>query len=236
MPERPLSAWPRPSVTVDLVILTILDSDLKVLLVRRGRPPFEGQLALPGGFVRVGEDPDAQGEDLIDAARRELAEETGLPEGAVYLEQLGAFGAAGRDPRGRVITVAWYALVRSSLAPLVQAGGDAASAGWRSVSQLEPGALAFDHGEILAASIARVRERLETSHIAFELVPETFTVTELRAVYEVLQGAPQDPANFRRGFKRMLSDGLLEQAPGKRITGARRASVYRFVGAPTPRS
>lgn len=223
-----LNAYPRPSVTVDLVILTIVDLDLKVLLIRRGEAPHRGQLALPGGFLRVTNDAQ-QGEGLYEAAERELQEETGLPRGSAYLEQLGAFGRPGRDPRGRVITVAYYALVRPTLAPLIQAGGDAAAAQWFSLQTLhEP--LAFDHRDILNAALTRVRAQLEHSSIAFQLVPETFTTTELRTVYEVIQGAPQDPANFRRRFRRMEEDGVVERAPGQRITGRRRAAVYRFVG------
>ncbi|MCB9758458.1 MAG: NUDIX hydrolase [Alphaproteobacteria bacterium] len=223
-------SYPRPSVTVDLVVFTILDNDLKVLLIRRGQPPFEGCPALPGGFVLAGTGGDDRGEDLEVAARRELAEETGLPEGSVYLEQLYTFGAADRDPRGRVITVAWYALVRPTLAPLVMAGGDAAEAGWRSLTEVDPDSLAFDHGRILRCALERIRGKVDYSDIAFELVPETFTVTELRSVHEVIKGTAYDPANFRRRFKRMQTDGVIEQAPGRRTTGARRARVYRFVG------
>src|SRR5687767_7631832 len=102
-------AYPRPAVTVDIVIFTIVDADLKVLLVRRNEHPFKGRWALPGGFVRVGDAREDQGEDLDEAAARELAEETGLPRGSAYLEQLGAFGKANRDPRMRVISVAYFA-------------------------------------------------------------------------------------------------------------------------------
>src|SRR5690606_2072213 len=138
-----------------------------------------GELALPGGFLRVSDQPH-QGEDLYQAAERELHEETGLPLGSTYLEQLGAFGRPGRDPRGRVITIAYYALVRPTLAPLVRAGGDAAATQWISLQELqEP--LAFDHDEILHAALERIRSKLDRSSIAFELVPETFTTTELRA-------------------------------------------------------
>ncbi len=223
-----ISSYPRPFVTVDIVVFTILDADLKILLIRRKIPPFEGRWALPGGFVRVGRAPDDPGEDLDDAALRELSEETGLAPGTAYLEQLHTFGQAGRDPRGRVITVAHYALIRPDLAPLVRAGGDASEAGWRSLSEISSGMLAFDHADILAAALARVRDRIDESPIAFELVPPTFSIPELRAVYEVIKGAPYDPGNFRRRFQRMVDDGLIEQAPGKRITGTKPALVYRF--------
>lgn len=238
--------WARPAVTVDLVIFTVLDSDLKVLLIRRKEPPFQGSWALPGGFVRVGDAFDDQGEDLETAAHRELAEETGLREGSAYLEQLYTFGRAFRDPRTRVITVAYFALVRPTLAPLVTAGTDADAVRWVSVASLgallaprlnldptvppedDVTALAFDHAEILSLALERVRGKLDYAPIAFDLVPETFTASELRLVYEAIVGAPYDPANFRRRINRMLEDELLVQAPGKRHTGARPAAVYRF--------
>ena len=217
---------PRPSVAVDLVILTILDSQLRVLLIRRGEPPFQGERALPGGFLRTEPEP---GEDLHEAALRELTEETNLPRGSVYLEQLGAFGAAHRDPRTRVISVAWFALVRPTLAPFVKAGGDAAGVEWVTVDEVQ--GLAFDHDDILACAVKRVRQDLDRRPLAFELVPETFTITELRHVFEVVQGRSEDRGNFRRRFLRMEAEGLLEQAPGQRFTGRRPARVYRFVGA-----
>jgi 8-oxo-dGTP diphosphatase len=220
--------YARPSVAVDIVVLTVVDADLKVLLVRRKEHPFQGSWALPGGFVRVGDAFEDQGEDLDAAAQRELAEETGLPQGSAYLEQLGAFGKAYRDPRMRVISVAFYALVRPDLVPFVRAGTDAAATDWLSVSGLQDVPLAFDHREILHSALQRVREKIDTGHIAFELVPQTFTIPELRAVHDVIHGAAQDPGNFRRRFHRLLQDGVIEQAPGKRITTARPAKVYRF--------
>ena len=116
-----LDRWARPSVTCDLVVCTVVDGVFRVLLIRRGAAPFEGHWALPGGFVDIGNGTSEQGEDLVDAAARELQEETGLPNGSSWLEQLGAFGAPYRDPRLRVITVAFYALVRPDLAPMVHA-------------------------------------------------------------------------------------------------------------------
>jgi len=238
--------WPRPAVTVDLVILTVIDSDLKVLLIQRNEPPFKGSWALPGGFVRVGDTFDDQGEDVEAAAHRELAEETGLPRGSAYLEQLFTFGKTGRDPRTRVITVAYYALVRPTLAPLVTAGTDAADARWASVAAIgglldpalgfdrravgdgEVRGLAFDHAEILSVAIERVRGKLAHAPIGFDLVPETFTTSELRTVHEAIHGTNIDPSNFRRRIKRMIEDGLIEQAPGMRQTATRPATVYRF--------
>jgi 8-oxo-dGTP diphosphatase len=221
--------YPRPAVTVDIVLFTVVDTDLKVLLIRRGGPPFEGSWAIPGGFVHVCDDGD-QGEDLAAAAHRELCEETGVPEGAAYLEQLYTFGAPGRDPRGRVITVAFYALLRPDLVPLTRAGSDAASARWFSLAEeTDALELAFDHGAILAAALARVRGTIDYAPIAFELVPPTFTIGELRAVYEAIKGITYDPGNFRRRFMRMQTDGIIEQAPGKRQTASKPAKVYRFV-------
>lgn len=223
--------YPRPAVTVDIVIFTVTDADLKVLLIERGHHPFRGRWALPGGFVQVNDDPQDQGEDLETAAHRELAEETGLPQGRLFLEQLFTFGRAGRDPRMRVITVAYYALVRPDLVPLVQAGSDAAKARWFSVTHETQGlALAFDHREILDMAVERIRGKIDYTPIAFELVGRTFTVAELREVYEAIKGTTYDPANFRRRFKRMLTDRVIEQAPGKRVTASKPARVYRFAG------
>jgi 8-oxo-dGTP diphosphatase len=221
--------YPRPSVTVDIAAFSVLDAELRVLLIRRGEHPFKGAWALPGGFVRVGDGHKNQGEDLDAAATRELQEETGLEARDVYLEQLGAFGRAGRDPRMRVITVAYYALIRPDLVPLVKAGGDAAVADWLSVNAVKPGMIAFDHGEIIARAVARISERIDSSSISRSLVARTFTIPELRHVHAVVTGKPQDPGNFRRKFERMVEEGVIEQAPGKRITASKPALVYRFL-------
>lgn len=226
--------YPRPAVAVDLVIFTILDADLKVLLIDRIGEPFAGQPALPGGFVRVKEPADAdnvgdQGEDLEDAVLRELEEETGLPHGSVFFEQLRTYGKAGRDPRMRVFSVAHVALVRPDLAGLAAAGGDAKNARWVSVRHERPERLAFDHDTILDDALTYAQSRLDTSSIAFELVPPTFSMTELRSVHEVIRGEGLDRGNFRRRFLRMIDDGVVEQAPGKRITGRKPAAVYRFL-------
>lgn len=220
--------YPRPSVAVDLVIFTIIDAQLRVLLVKRQEHPFKGEWALPGGFVRVGESAKEQGEDLDSAARRELQEETGLEPERVHIEQLYTFGRAGRDPRMRVIAVTYFALVRPDLAPFVKAGGDASHAQWLPVDALKKADLAFDHREIVETGLARVRGKLEYSGIAFDLVPLTFTIPELRHVYSIVLDKEMDPGNFRRKFNRMLDDGLIEQAPGKRITASKPATVYRF--------
>ncbi len=216
-----LTPFIHAALTVDLVVFTVVDTDLKLLLITRRFPPFEGRWALPGGFVRTGE-------SVRDAAYRELTEETGLPRESLYLEQLYTFGEPERDPRGRVVTVAHYALVRPDLAPVVTAGTDAAEAAWWSLTELDPTTLAFDHARILELAIERIRGKIDYAPIAFDLVPPSFTVSELRAVYEAIKGAAYDAPNFRRRFNRMLADGTLEEAPGKRLTGRRPAKVYRF--------
>jgi 8-oxo-dGTP diphosphatase len=226
--------YPRPSVTVDLVILTVVDKLVRVLLVKRSEHPFKGRWALPGGFVRIGPSRDAQGEDLEAAARRELEEETGLSHenaGRIHLAQVGAFGAPNRDPRMRVISVAYAALVRPELVPLVRAGGDVSHVRWFALEELAPEAtaLAFDHGEIVGRALAHVRADLDRTPVAFELVHDTFTIQELRGVHEALRGEPLDPGNFRKKFLRLIEDGVIEVARGKRPTASKPASVYRFV-------
>lgn len=221
--------FPRPSVTVDIVAFTIIDAELRVLLIQRGEHPFKGTWALPGGFVRVGDGHRDQGEDLDAAAARELQEETNLSPTQVPLEQVAAFGRAGRDPRLRVISVAFCALIRPDLVPLVRAGGDATHASWFPVNRLVQQKLAFDHAAIIDRSIEHVAGRVDASSIASSLVPATFTIQELRHVYTLLTGKPQDPGNFRRKFERMLEDGILQRAPGKRLTASKPAFVYSFV-------
>jgi 8-oxo-dGTP diphosphatase len=216
----------RPAVTVDIVVFTIAAGQLQVLLIERGLEPFRGRLALPGGFVRVGAGGKG-GEDVDAAAARELHEETGLDRGRVLLAQLGAFGTPGRDPRGRTITVAYFALVRPELVPFVRAGSDAARAGFIDTSTLDTSSLAFDHGAILSAALAQLAQEAERSGLALALVDEVFTMTELRSVLEAIRGRTLDPGNFRRRFLRMVEDGLIERAPGKRVTGRRPAQVWR---------
>jgi 8-oxo-dGTP diphosphatase len=221
--------YARPSVTVDIAAFSILDAELRVLLIRRGEHPYKGSWALPGGFVRVGDGHRDQGEDLDIAASRELEEETGLLAKDVYLEQVGAFGKAGRDLRMRVITIAFCALIRPDLVPLVKAGGDAAHAEWLSVDSLRPKQLAFDHAEIIEQAIDHVASRIDSSDIASSLVQRTFTIQELRHVHSLLTGKLQDPGNFRRKFERMLADSVIEQVSGKRLTASKPALVYKFL-------
>jgi 8-oxo-dGTP diphosphatase len=173
-------------VAVDLVIFTIRDGALHALLIQRAAPPFEGRWALPGGFI-------LHGESLEDAALRELGEETGVRN--VYLEQLYSFGDPDRDPRARVISVAYYALVAADRAPL-SAGSDASDARWWPVAKHPP--LAFDHGRILEYALERLRNKLEYTTVGFQLLPPKFTLTQLQLVYEAILGRPLDKRNFRR--------------------------------------
>jgi 8-oxo-dGTP diphosphatase len=202
-------------VTVDIVIFTIQSGALRVLLVKRAAAPFQGQFAIPGGFV-------LEDEDLDKAALRELREETGVAD--VYLEQLYSFGDVGRDPRGRVITVAYFALI-SADRPL-QAGTDAAEAEWWAMDQLPTPA--FDHARILNYALERLRNKLEYTTVGFQLLPEKFTLTELQEVYEAILGKSLDKRNFRRKLSLLK---ILKPLPEYRRGGQRPAQLYRFVAA-----
>lgn len=173
-------------ITADLVILTVRDDRLHVLLVERANEPYQGRAALPGGFLR-------DDETLDDAARRELAEETAMGE-RLHLEQVGAYSAPDRDPRGRVVTVSYLAIAPSL--PVPTAGSDARAARWAPVEEVPP--LAFDHDEILADALERARNKLENTTLATAFCADTFTIGELRRVYEVVWGTPLDPRNFNR--------------------------------------
>lgn len=213
------SAFPKLAVTVDLVVLTIRDGQLQVLLVRRGEDPFRGRWALPGGFVR-------SVENLSQAAERELAEETGLRPKAVHLEQLASYGDPDRDPRMRVVTVAYLTLAPNLPTPV--AGTDASEAGWTEASGLlrSKRRLAFDHHRILADGVERARAKLEYTPLAASFCPREFTVAELRRVYEAVWGAPLDPRNFHR--KATTTEGFVE--PTGRSTAGERgrpAQLYR---------
>ncbi len=218
----------RPSVAVDVVVLTVKAADLCVLLVQRSEHPFKGKWALPGGFLRVGRTTKDQGEDLDAAAVRELEEETGLRADQVLLDQLRAFGKSGRDPRMRVVSVAYFALVRPDLLPLVRPGGDASHVRWVPVTEALEGELAFDHDQIVRTAVAHVNDRLETTAIAKSLVPDTFTIPELRAAFEIVSRKKLDRGNFRRKFNALVASGVVLRAPGKRATASKPAAVYRF--------
>ena len=226
------AAFPPLAVAVDVVVLTVRQGRLCALLVRRGEPPQRGRWALPGGFVR----PD---EDLDDAARRELLEEAGL-RAPGHLEQLRSYGAPDRDPRMRVVSVAYLALAPDVPAPT--AGTDAAQARLWPVEDL-PGlsgaaegstaggaALAFDHDRILADAVERARSKLEYTSLGATFLEEPFTIADLRRVYEaVWGGGPLHAANFRR--KVLSTPGFVVPTPGERATGRGWAELYRRGGA-----
>ncbi len=205
---------PRAALTVDCVVFGMDDEDLKVMLIQRGLPPFEGEWALPGGFVRVDETVDG-------AARRELGEETGLND--VFLEQLYTFGAVDRDPRERVVSVAYYALV-NLVDHRVQAATDARQAAWFPVHDVP--SLAFDHTGILGVALERLRGKLSYQPIGFELLPKKFALSRLQHLYEVVLERELDKRNFR---KKVLATGLLVETDEVQQDVAHRAArLYRF--------
>ena len=183
------SAFPPFAVTVDMVLLTVREGSFSVLLVERATHPYRGRLSLPGGFVQ----PD---EDLDEAAARRLERETGVRRGAAHVEQLGAFGAPERDPRMRVVSVAYLVFAPDLPAPVP--GERTRSVGWVPVSQVDRPALAFDHAQVLAAGVERARAKLEYTPLATAFVGASFTVADLRHVYEAVWGRPLDPRNFHR--------------------------------------
>lgn len=207
--------YPHPAVTTDIVIFSIRDSELKLLLIKRKGAPFKGKWALPGGFVQLDEDLEA-------AASRELAEETGVS--GVYLEQLYTFGRPDRDPRERVITVAYYALIPSDRLTLM-ASTDAEAVGWFGLDELP--ALAFDHDDIVEMAHQRLVAKLDYSTLAFQFMPEEFTLTELQAVYEIILRENIDKRNFR---KWVLALERVEETGEYRRDGAHRpAKLYRLI-------
>ncbi|MEQ9380068.1 MAG: NUDIX domain-containing protein [Pirellulales bacterium] len=204
----------RPALTVDIVVFGLDEDDLQVMLIQRDLPPFEGQWALPGGFVRVEE-------ALDEAARRELGEETGLKD--IYLEQLYTFGTVERDPRERVVTVAYYALVNLE-GHNVHASTDARNAAWFPVSDLPE--LAFDHQEILDAAYKRLRGKVRYQPIGFELLPDRFTLRQLQHMYEVILDRELDKRNFRK--KVLAMEIVKETKEIEKDVAHRAARLYRF--------
>lgn len=204
----------QPGVTVDLVIFTVDDKKLKVLLVKRANEPFEGCWSIPGGFLK-------KGESLEEAASRVMEEKTGVRE--VYLEQLYTFGRPDRDPRARIITVTYFALI--PWMRLIQPGTRKISdLAWFSVDDVPE--LAFDHLEILRRAVTRLRAKVSYSSIVYGLLPEAFRLSDLQKMYEIIIAEKLDKRNFR---KRMLATGLLEETGKKERVGAHRpAMLYQF--------
>ena len=207
--------YPRPSLTVDCIIFGLDEgSKLKVLLIQRANPPYKDLWALPGGFVDMEE-------DLENAALRELEEETGVKD--VFIEQLYTFGAPNRDPRGRVVSVAYYALVNLAEHP-VKASSDARNVKWFELDELPQ--LAFDHQHILHIAINRLRAKVRYQPIGFELLPEQFTLTQLQKLYETILGVEKlNKRNFRT---RILKMNVLVEQGIQQGVAHRPAKLYRF--------
>ncbi len=192
--------YARPALAVDIVVFGYQAGELFLLLIERGVEPFKGEWALPGGFVKLDE-------TLEQAALRELSEETGVKN--VYLDQLYTFGAVDRDPRGRVISVSYFALVKASRHHL-RATTDAAGTKWFSISKIP--SLAFDHKKIVKLALGRLQRKILYEPIGFKLLPTNFTLTELQSLYEAILGRKLDKRNFR---KKILSFGVLRELKKK---------------------
>lgn len=206
--------YPRPAVTVDCVVFGLGAAELQVLLVQRDREPFRNAWALPGGFLQLDETPET-------AARRELEEETGID--VTFLEQLYTFGEVKRDPRGRTISITYWALVRPEAYDL-QSGSDAADAQWHALSNLPQ--LAFDHHQMIATARQRLENRIAYQPIGFDLLPTKFPLRDLQLLYEVILGRELDKRNFR---KRVLGLGILKELDESEAGVAHRAArLYRF--------
>ncbi|MBR9703838.1 NUDIX hydrolase [Candidatus Pacearchaeota archaeon] len=205
--------FPKPSVTADIVIFTIIDRKLNVLLIKRGLEPSKGKWALPGGFVHIKE-------SIYDAAKRELEEETGVKD--VYLEQLYTFGNPNRDSRGRVITVAHYALINlEKQKQHLHADADSQDAKWFSINNLPQ--LAFDHRKILDYALKRLKWKFEYSTIGFSMLSSKFTMSELQEVYEIVFDREFDKRNFR---KKVLSLEILKDEEIKKDVSHRPPQMY----------
>ncbi len=206
--------YPRAALAVDCVVFGLDERDLKVLLIQRKIPPFQHAWALPGGFVRVAETID-------DAAQRELREEAGVTD--VYLEQLYTFGDIGRDPRERVVTVAYYALAKLG-DHRIRAATDAMGVGWFALDDLPK--LAFDHAMIVERAHERLRGKVRYAPIGFELLPARFSLTQLQRLYEIVLGTDLDKRNFRK--KLLAMDLLVETDEVEQGVRHRAARLYRF--------
>lgn len=209
--EKEIHKFKKPSVTADIVIFTIKDDSLKVLLVKRGIEPFKDRWALPGGFVRIDE-------SLEDTAKRELKEETGVKD--VYLEQLYSFGNPKRDPRGRVITISYMALINSENIKL-KATTDVSDAQWFSVKKIPQ--LAFDHKKILDYSLKRLKWKFEYTTVAFSLLPNKFTISQIQKIYEVVFNKNFDKRNFA---KKLVSLNILKEEGIKKDVSHRPPMLY----------
>ena len=228
-------AYPPVAVTVDVVTFTIVNDQLQILLIRRGQDPHKGRWALPGGFVR----PE---EGLETAALRELEEETGVAAEPRHLEQLGTYGMPDRDPRMRVVTVAYWAILGNLPEP--KGGGDAAEARLFPVVMVEADALelAFDHGKIIKEAVERVRSKLEYTTLAAQFCPPEFTISQLRRVYEAVWNARIDPANFHRkvttspDFLRSTGDLTDPRARGGRPARMYSPGEAEYISSPIMRS
>jgi 8-oxo-dGTP diphosphatase len=215
-PNYDINKFFRPSVAVDILIFTISNDQLEILLVKRKIEPYQNYWAIPGGFVQ-------KNESLDQAAKRELAEETGVR--SVYLEQLYSFGEVKRDPRGRVISVAYFALIPPQVAQKVRASTDVKQVKWHAISKLPD--LAFDHQQIIDYALQRLRWKLEYTNVVYSLLDKEFTLTDLQRVYEIIFGRPFDKRNFR---KKILSLHLVEPTGKKIVRGVHRpAQTYRFI-------
>ena len=223
-PDYDPRRFPPFAVTVDVAVFTIRDEALQVLLVGRGEDPFKGALALPGGFVKLEE-------DLVQAAERELAEETGLRDRSWHLEQLGSYGAPDRDPRMRVVTVAYWAICADL--PALRAGGDAKSAILVPVKEIEGGnvRLAFDHKLIVQDAVERTQSKLEYTALAAKFCPPEFTISQLRRVYETVWSTHLDPGNFQRNVQESRAfEKQAMPAPAFRSRRGRRAALWSVRG------